>query len=168
MNLRKIKNFAVAIVLAACFAGAPSLWNLSTVQAQQQPQLIGNTCVFNPCYKGAFSIDNNTRSTIRYQVRWGKNNPWKKMTLESGHRKTHSYPLGEDPNKAVPRPYIKFDSIFDDGRTTDVVIPMQFYSVLASPGAGGILSRRVSDTAEPKRYYFRFGPREKDIYIYEM
>jgi len=167
MNLRKAKKLVFTIALATCFAGAPSLGNSSAAQAQQQPQILGNMCVFNPCYKGAFSIDNDTGSTIRYQVRWGKNNPWKKMSLESGRRMTHSYPLGENPDKAVPSPYVKFDSIFDDGRITDVVIPMQFYAVLASPGAGNILSRRVADTAEPKRYYFRFGPREKDIYIYE-
>jgi len=136
---------------------------LAQTGAQAQER-VGVSCADCPSYKGAFSIKNDTGVTIFYQVRWGNKHPWQKMTLESGHTMTHSYPLGENPNQAAPTPYVRFDRIGGDGNNfTAQEYRMEFYAVgYTGYGAG----QRYK--TEPKRYVFRYAANGRDLDIKAM
>jgi hypothetical protein len=113
---------------------------------------VGTSCADCPNYRGAFSIENQTGVTIRYQVRWGDNHPWKSISLNSGSIETHSYPLGENRNGRAPAPYVRFDRIGGDGRFTPKEYHMPFHAV----GYAGYGPR--TNNATPKQYYFKYGP----------
>src|SRR2546423_7506396 len=84
---------------------------LSTPLMVRGQERVGTSCADCPNYSGAFSIENETGVTIRYQVKWGEQHPWKLITLNRGHIETHSYPLGENRNGRAPTPYVRFDRI---------------------------------------------------------
>ncbi len=130
--------------------------------AAQAQEPLGHSCADCPSYKGAFSIKNDTGVTIHYQVRWGNRQPWKKMILENGHTLTHSYPLGEDRNKAVPTPYVRFDRIGGDGANfTAQEYRMEFYAVgYAGYGVG------PQKKTEPKLYVFRYAANGRDLGLF--
>lgn len=127
---------------------------LMPMAAQAQ---IGTSCADCPNYSGAYSIENATGITIRYQYRWGNKQEWKEMTLRSGAVEIHYYPLGEDPKKMVPTPYIRFDRIGGDNQVTIQEYRMQFYAV----GYAGYGPRQ--NKTEPKRYIFRFAANGRDL-----
>jgi hypothetical protein len=120
---------------------------------------IGTSCADCPNYNGAYSIENTTGVTIRYQYRWGSKRPWKKMTLASGYIETHSYPLGEDRRAKVPTPYVKFDSYGGDAGYQKKEYRMQFHAV-GYAGYGPTVDR-----TQPKRYVFRYAANGKDLDI---
>jgi hypothetical protein len=113
---------------------------------------VGTSCADCPNYSGAFSIENETGVTIRYQVKWGDQHPWKPITLNSGHIETHSYPLGENRNGRAPTPYVRFDKIGGDGKFTPQEFRMEFYAV----GYAGYGAR--TNNTGPKKYYFKYAP----------
>lgn len=118
---------------------------------------VGTSCEDCPNYKGAFSIENSTGVTIEYQYRWGNRHPWQTMVLRSGRIGQHSYPLGEDPHKKVPTPYVRFDRIAGDGILTIQEYKMSFHAV----GYAGYGARQNS--AQPKRFVFRFAANGRDL-----
>jgi hypothetical protein len=152
MTMKRILStisLAVAVMLLAQIAA----------RAQER---IGISCADCPSYSGAFSIENATGVTIRYQVRWGNQHKWQPMVLESGHIKTHSYPLGENPNKAVPIPYVRFDRIGGDNSVTVQEYRVRFHAV----GYAGYGPRE--NKTEPKRYVFRFSAGGRLLELYAM
>jgi hypothetical protein len=118
---------------------------------------VGTSCEDCPNYKGAYSIENTTGVTIHYEYRWGDKQPWKKMTLRSGVIETHSYPLGDDPNKRVPTPYVRFDRIGGDNGVTLQEYKMQFHAV-GYAGFGANQNR-----TEPKPYVFRYASNGRNL-----
>src|SRR5207253_9486382 len=77
------------------------------------------TAIFTLSLHDALPIlENATGTTIHYQYRWGDKHEWKKMELRSGAIEKHTYPLGEDRNKKVPTPYVRFDRIGGDNSVT--------------------------------------------------
>jgi len=120
---------------------------------------VGTSCADCANYRGAFSIENETGVTIRYQVKWGDSHPWKSISLDSGRIETHSYPLGENRNGRAPTPYVRFDRVGGDGRFTPMEYRMQFHAV----GYAGYGSR-ANNTA-PKKYYFKYGPDRRTLDI---
>jgi len=112
-----------------------------------------------PNYRGSYSIENATGITIHYEYRWGDRSEWKKMALRSGEIETHSYPLGQDPNKKVPTPYVRYDRIGGDNAVTFQEYRMQFHAV----GYAGYGPRE--NRTEPKRYVFRFAGNGRDLYL---
>jgi hypothetical protein len=127
----------VAALLASTTAGAED---------------VATSCADCPNYSAAFSIRNDTGQTIKYQRRWGNGHQWTQMVLQTGRVETHTYPLGEDPHGKVPTPYIRFDDVANDGRTTFKEYRMEFFAT----GYAGY-GPKVNKT-EPKRYYFRYAP----------
>jgi hypothetical protein len=121
------------------------------------PAQIGTSCEDCPNYSGAFTIENATGITIHYQYRWGDKHEWKKMALRSGAIERHSYPLGEDRNKKVPTPYVRFDRIGGDNGVTFQEYRMQFHAV----GYAGYGPRQ--NKTEPKRYVFRYAENGRDL-----
>jgi|GraSoiStandDraft_5_1057265.scaffolds.fasta_scaffold72808_2 hypothetical protein len=119
---------------------------------------IGTSCADCPSYSGAFSINNQTGQTIKYQVRWGQKNNWKNIVLENGRIETHSYPLGDNPNGRAPAPHVRFDNIVNDGRNTMQDYHMQFRTV-GYAGFGPKVNR-----SEPKRYFFRYAGNRLDLF----
>ena len=111
---------------------------------------VGTSCADCPNYSGAFSIENKTGVTIRYQYKWGDQHPWKSMSLNSGQIETHSYPLGENRNGRAPTPYVRFDWIAGDGRSTPKEYRMAFHAI----GYAGYGPR--PNTTTPKRYFFKY------------
>jgi hypothetical protein len=109
------------------------------------PQDTDTSCADCPSYRGAFSIENETQAPVTYQMRWGEKNPWKQFVLPSRRIETHSYPLGEDKNKKIPIPQVRFDSLSAGFHQYD----MQFYAV-GYAGYGP-----SENTTKPKRYAFK-------------
>jgi hypothetical protein len=122
------------------------------------PAQVGTSCADCPNYSGAFSIENGTGTTIHYQYRWGNKHEWKRMALGSGAIEIHSYPLGEDPNKQVPTPYVRFDRIGGDGnQVTWQEYKMEFHAV----GYAGFGPKQ--NKTEPMRYVFRYAANGRDL-----
>lgn len=121
---------------------------------------VGTSCADCPNYSGAFSVENQTGVTIRYQVRWGSEHAWKSIALASGHIETHSYPLGEDPHGKAPAPYVRFDRVAGDGAVTPKEYHMRFHAV-GYAGFGPTTNR-----AEPKRYFFKFAADGRTLDIF--
>ena len=141
---RRVMLFAFALCAVAPMA------------AQSEP--VGTSCADCPSYRGAFSLENSTGTTVNYVVRWGTKNPWKRMSLANGKVTTHSYPLGEDRQARIPPPYVRFDRIGGDNAITNKDYKMQFHAV-GYAGYGPKVNR-----TEPKRYAFRYtGTRYLDI-----
>jgi hypothetical protein len=111
-------------------------------------QSIGTSCADCPSLSAAFSIENKTGVTIRYQVKWGDDGPWKSVTLETNHVETHTFPL--DGRGRAPGPHVKYDRIGGDGAFTPKVYHLGFYAVGYS-GYGGRANNK-----EPKKYYFEY------------
>src|SRR5262245_41292433 len=128
------------------------LFALSVPGTSPADERSGVSCADCAKYSGAYSIENTTGVTIYYSYRWGDQHPWKQMTLPSGRVETHSYPLGENPSARVPTPFVRFDYIAGDHRYTPREYRMSFYSV----GYAGYGAR--ANTAQPKRYFFKFSP----------
>jgi hypothetical protein len=135
--------FAIALPLAT--TSLPLL-----VHQPAQAQEVGTSCEDCPNYSGMYSITNNTNTTLYYAVRWGSKNSWKTMEILPGQTWDHYYPLGENKNTHVPRPYVSFDYIGGDGQHTPTEYSMDFYAV----GYAGFGA--PENTTQPKRYYFRF------------
>jgi len=127
-----------------------SLALVLTVPMITRGQDVGTSCADCANYSGAFSIENETGVTIRYQYRWGDKHPWKEMALASGRIETHTYPLGENRNTRVPTPFIRFDRIGGDHQFTAREYRVEFFAV----GYSGYGAR--TNRAEPKRYYFKY------------
>jgi hypothetical protein len=115
----------------------------------------GTSCEDCPSYRGEFSLENNTGTTIKYRVKWG-NGQWEPFTLPDGKVMAHWYPL--DDNDRAPSPLLKFDRIGGDGHYTEWVVDMDFYKV----GTGGYGSGRRS--AE-KKYFFEYASDDRTILI---
>ena len=130
---------------------------ISAVSLPSLGEEIGTSCADCPSYRGAFSIENNSGTTVHYQYRWGDNHPWKAMALQSGMVETHWFALGDDPHKKVPTPYIRFDRIGGDKGVTWKEYRMQFYAV----GYAGYGAR--PNEAKPKRYAFRYAKNGRDL-----
>lgn len=111
---------------------------------------IGTSCEDCPNYRGAFSIRNDTGQVIHYQYRWGDRHDWKRMTLDTGHIETHSYPLGENPHAPVPTPFVRFDNTGGDGQVTWREFRIQFHAT-GYAGYGPAVNR-----TEPMHYAFRY------------
>jgi hypothetical protein len=109
---------------------------------------VGTSCADCPSYTGAFAIENGTRTTLHYQVKWGRDHAWQSMTLEPGHTKTHSHPL--DGNQKAPAPYIRYDNIGGDGAFT----AQEYHLAFRKVGYAGYGAPR--NTATPKQYVFEF------------
>jgi len=137
------------------FAGAVvALLALMPIAA---PAQVGTSCEDCPNYSGAYSIENTTGVTIHFEYRWGDRSQWKKIALRSGMIETISYPLGGDPNKRVPTPYVRFDRIGGDNAVTFQEYRMQFHAV----GYAGFGPRQ--NRTEPKRYVFRYAANHRDL-----
>jgi len=118
---------------------------------------VGTSCADCPNYRGAYSIENKTGTTIHYQYRWGDKHEWKRMTLASGVIETHSYPLGEDPHRQVPIPYVRFDRIGGDNNVTFKEYKMGFHAI----GYAGYGPEK--NKTQPKRYVFRYAANSRDL-----
>jgi hypothetical protein len=118
---------------------------------------VGTSCADCPSYKGAFSLENTTGVTVKYQVKWGSSRQWKSMTLESGKIMTHSYPL-DDAGQA-PVPYVRFDKIGGDSSYTAQEYEMDFRKV----GYAGYGAR--PNTSGPKPYVFRYAANGRSLDI---
>jgi len=92
-------------------------------------------------YRAGFSLANDTRVEIRYQIKWG-DGQWKSERLQSGYTTTHSYPM--DGGDKAPRPYVRFDRIGGDNAVTEKEYEMDFYKM--EPGR----------TSSAKKYFFKY------------
>jgi hypothetical protein len=125
------------------FGGVLALALTAPIAARAELRVVDRTP-----QKGGFSLTNSTGTTIRYQVRWGNQNAWKPMTLESGRVMTHSHPLSAE--RRAPTPYVRFDKIGGDGAAITLKeYRMGFHAV----GGGG----------EPKKFVFRYAPNGRDL-----
>ena len=149
-----MKNATTRTLIIFAFLLALVLSTATNIRSQER---IGTSCADCPNYSGAFSIENQTGVTIRYQVRWGSNHQWKHISLSSGHIETHSYPLGEDRNANLPTPYVRFDMIGGDGRFTPKEYRMKFHAV----GYAGFGPK--INTTQPKRYFFKYAVDGKNL-----
>jgi hypothetical protein len=120
---------------------------------------MGTSCGDCPNYHATFSIENETGVAIPYQYRWGDKGPWHNTTLERGRVNTHSWPLGEDKHAKIHPPYVRFDKIGGDAQFEEQGYRMEFYAV----GYGGYGPSK--DNTEPKKYYFKYGPDGKQLYL---
>jgi hypothetical protein len=118
---------------------------------------VGTSQADLPSYTGAFSIENETGALIRYEFRWGSNHSWKTMALASGRIETHTYPLGADPNRKVPTPYVRFDRIGGDRGVTFQEYEMEFRAI-GYAGFGPAENR-----TRPKAYVFRYAANGRDL-----
>lgn len=137
-----------------CGGAMAALIALVSVAAQER---VGTSQADLPNYRGAYSIENKTGVTISYDYRWGNKSEWKKMTLKSGAIETHWYPLGEDRNKKVPLPYVRFDRIGGDNGVTLKEYRMEFHAI----GYAGYGPRE--NKSEPMRYVFRYAANGRDL-----
>src|SRR5579859_8237182 len=117
---------------------------LTTVSVAPGQERVGTSCADCASYAGAFSIENETGVTIPYEYKWGESQPWKKMSLRSGHIEKHTYPLGENSNGSAPTPFVRFDRIGGDGRYTPKEYRMEFYAIGYS-GYGGRSEEHTSE-----------------------
>jgi hypothetical protein len=133
-----------AIVLVFGLTGAPIIAQAVCVDNPCPPTATHSPAPANhPSYRGAFSLDNSTGTTMHYQVKWG-NGQWKSQTLQSGMTTTHWYPL-DDADRA-PTPYVRFDRIGGDNAYTEQEYEMDFYKVgPGRPDAKGYVFRYASD-----------------------
>ena len=79
------------------------------------------------------------------------------MALASGMTETHTFPMGEDRNRKLPTPYIRFDRVGGDKTVTFQEYKMQFHAV-GYAGYGP-----ATNKAEPMRYIFRYAPNGHDM-----
>jgi hypothetical protein len=107
---------------------------------------VGTSCEDCVTTSGAFSLTNETGSTVHYSVKWGSGSDWKKITLENGRVETHSHSL--DGNGRAPTPYVQFDKVLNDGKVTDKEYKMEFAQI-SSGGFGPARPR-----PQPMRYKF--------------
>jgi hypothetical protein len=147
--IRKAVTLAVAAAMACLVTPARA--------EGSNDEKLGVSCADCPNYVGAFSIENTTGAVVNYQYRWGNQHPWKRMSLASGRIETHKYPLGEDPNRKVPTPYVRFDRIGGDSAVTMQEYRMKFHAV---GYAGYGPSKSVT---EPERYVFRYAANGHDL-----
>jgi hypothetical protein len=149
----------VAVATLYFLKGVKSMTNISiyllaliltTATVASSQEHVGTSCADCPSYNAAFSIENQTGVTLRYLVRWGNTNQWKLITLASGHTETHRYPMGENKNTRVPIPYVRFDRIAGDGRSTPQDFRMEVYAV----GYAGYGSK--TNQTQPKQYFFKY------------
>jgi len=146
--MRSILRASLAPLLAAALAAASGGAAAADVR-------VGEADL--PSYNGAFSIENETGAPIHYQLRWGSSHAWRRITLASGHVETHSYPLGADPARRVPAPYVRFDRLGDDQGIAFEECAMQFRAV--GDARLGPAARRGA----PKAYVFRHAPNGRDL-----
>lgn len=137
-----------------CGGAMAALIALVSVAAQEH---IGTSQADLPNYSGAYSIENTTGVTIPYQYRWGDKSKWTKTEVRSRTIDTLSYPLGQDPNKKVPTPYVRFDRIGGDNSVTFKEYEMEFHAV-GYAGYGP-----TENKTEPKRYVFRYAANGRDL-----
>ena len=137
-----------------CASAMAALIALVSVTAQER---VGTSQADLPSYRGAYSIENTTGVTISYDYRWGNKSEWKRMNLRSGATETHWYPLGEDRNKKVPTPYLRFDRIGGDNSVTFKEYRMSFHAI----GYAGYGPRE--NKSEPMRYVFRYAANGRDL-----
>jgi hypothetical protein len=158
--MKSLINQTIRTVFLAIALTSPlALVNLPAAHSEN----VGTSCEDCPSYRGAFSIENNTGKTIQYQVRWGSNHAWKSITLRSGMKETHSYPLGENKNAKVPTPYVRFDGIGGDGsRVTLTEYRMSFYAV----GYAGYTDVAHQNRMQPKRYYFEYASDRRHLNLF--
>ena len=117
----------------------------SDILAQER---VGTSQADLPSLSGVFAIHNHTGVAIRYEVKWG-NGSWERFTVEPNKVYKHSYPL--DGNGRAPKPYVRFDDIGGDGKTTFKEYYMQFKAVgYAGYGPG-------PNPTEPENYHFKYG-----------
>jgi hypothetical protein len=131
--------FLLVAALSLCFAGTGVLC--------ADPPNVGSSQADLPSLQGEFRISNNTGQTIHYMVRWG-NEPWKKITLQSGHWERHWYPL--DAQRRAPAPQVRFDGVAQNHRRWTYTL--EFYAV----GYQGYGS--APDLTQAKEYYFKWFP----------
>ena len=81
-----------------------------------------------PNYNGEYSLENATGTTIHYQWRWGSK-AWTNATLAKGEVDTYSLPLGGDPHKRLPIPYVRFDRTGGDNQVTWREYKVEFHAV---------------------------------------
>jgi hypothetical protein len=146
--MRKLSRFGVAAALLAALGVAP-------IQAVAED--VGTSCADCPNYSGAFSIENSTGNVIHYEFRWGDKHPWKKMALASGMTEVHSYPLGDDKNRKVPTPYVRFDRVGGDHQVTFQEYKIQFHAI-GYAGYGP-----AENKTRPKPYVFRYAANGRDL-----
>jgi hypothetical protein len=120
---------------------------------------MGSTCSDCASYSGAYSIENTTGVTIRYQYRWGSSGAWKSMTLASGMVETHSYPIGGNKKNTAPTPYVRFDRLGGDKVVTWKDYRMEFYAV----GYAGYTPASKANKTQPKKYVFRYAANGRDL-----
>lgn len=100
---------------------------------------------------GCFILENPTNQTLHYQIKWGENSPWESRSIPPKTDRAHYIPL--DSNGQAPVPYIRFDYIAGDGRTTPKTYMLEFYGVY--------------DIWDGLRYVFRYSPSGKFLDLYE-
>jgi hypothetical protein len=161
-------TFARSITLAALTATVVGLSVLtSTIATQAEP--LGSTCSDCAAYRGEYSIENHTGAPLVYEFRWGDNDPWRPVILANDTIRTHTYPLGDDPQAAIPTPSVRFSRHTCRGglcagpwRTS----VMDFYAVRVDPGftAPGTVIKRGS----PKPYMFWISPFGTGVHLLPM
>jgi hypothetical protein len=147
-------------MLAALTATAVGMSALTSTTATHAEPL-GSTCSDCAAYRGEYSIENHTGVTLAYEFRWGDNEPWRQVVLENDTIRTHTYPLGDDPQAAVPTPSVRFFS-----RRVPRTSVMDFYAVRVDPGftSPGTVIKRGS----PKPYMLWISPRDFGVHLLPM
>jgi len=119
---------------------------------------VGTSQADLPSLSGMFAIHNHTGAAVRYQVKWG-NGEWEKFTVHPEKLYKHSYPL--DAKGRAPKPYVRFDSVGGDGKTTFKEYHMQFREV----GYAGYGS--APSPTEPERYHFKYAADGRSLDLFK-
>ena len=133
-------SFALISATTLLFASA-------TLPVNLHAETYGSTTSDAASLVGEFIVNNPSNTTIKYQVKWGNNGTWQKFQLAPHRERKHSHPLKDD---RAPTPYLRFDDVGGDGKTTFDQIHMEFGKV----GYSGYNSKGYIN--EAIRYDFKY------------
>jgi hypothetical protein len=133
-------KFAKSITLAALTATVVGMSLLtSPIAAQAEP--LGSTCSDCAAYRGEYTVENHTGMPLMYFFRWGDNESWRPVILGNDTIRTHTYPLGDNPQAAVPTPSVRIKGHWCGDGSAECsdgnhwrTYSMDFYAVRVDPG----------------------------------
>lgn len=124
----KLPNRTLFSIRALCFMAiiAGSLLASSTANASSETRM------------ALFEIVNDSKSTLNYYVKWGKNGSWVSSSLKPGEKMFHWWEYTYVGENQSPRPYVRFDADMTKG----VQWEQRWAQAYASPEADSKYSKK--------------------------
>ena len=131
---------SVALSVAMGFSGLIPL-------PVQSAERTGTSQADLPKLIGRFVVHNPTDVAIKYSVKWGDKAEWTRYELNPRRQRNHDHALN---NGKAPAPYVRWDDVGGDGKSTYAVLHMEFGKV----GYTGYGPR--GNVNDPIDYEFRY------------